>query len=298
MNQITKAINSVACQEDFDLTTSKSKEELAVALLKEEQTPCSIIHRFGPGIYIREAIYPPNTLIVGMEHTSEHYNILLKGSIRVINGEGQAAQLNAPFMFVAPPGSKVGYTLTEVVWQNIYATEERDIEKLEKTLFKAPQSCTDILKQKILDAQPLHEEDRKDFLLLCKETGWLEEDIATLSRYREDCIPFPYGNYALISGNSPIQGKGMFATASFSIGDTIAPMSITGKRTPAGYLVNHSKTPNCEAVRNKEGDLFLVAKTKIQGMLGGSNGDELTLDYRQVMKINNLYLKDTLCLPE
>lgn len=295
---ITDALNEVACRSDFDLTTAKSKEELALALIKEEQVRCAVIHRFGPGIYIREATYPPNTLIVGMTHTSEHYNILLKGTIRVIDGKGNAAQLSAPFMFVAPPGSKVGYTLTEVVWQNIYATNERDIEKLEATLFKAPDECVKYIKEKREAEYALHEEDRQDFLLMCKETGWSEQDIQTLSSYRGDCIPFPYGNYALISSESPIHNKGMFATAFFNAGDIIAPMNIGGKRTPAGYLVNHSKTPNCEAKYDASGILLLVAKKNINGMLGGEVGDELTLDYRQVMKTTNLSLRGSICLLE
>ena len=83
MNQIVEAINSVANKEGFNLSTSESKLALAKVLLKEEQIENSIVHRFGGGLYIREAHYPKNTLIVGQEHVSEHMNVLLKGSINL-----------------------------------------------------------------------------------------------------------------------------------------------------------------------------------------------------------------------
>ena len=143
MDQIVEAINSVSTKEGFDLRNTDSKLALAEALLKQEQTPNSIIHRFGGGLYIREAHYPKSTLIVGQEHVSEHMNVLLKGSINVIDGDGSVQTLTAPHMFVAKAGSKVGYTLEDVVWQNIYVTNSTDVEYLESVLFKSP----DVLKQ-------------------------------------------------------------------------------------------------------------------------------------------------------
>ena len=195
MDQIVEAINSVATKEGFDLRTTDSKLALAKALMNKEQTPNSIVHRFGGGLYIREAHYPKNTMIVGQEHLSEHMNVLLKGSINVVDGDGQVQTLVAPHMFVAKAGSKVGFTLEDVVWQNIYVTNNTDVQYLESVLFKSP----DILKQhqqeKLLKEYPLHEEDRQDFLLMVEESGWTLEDIELASKHREDCIPFPDGLY-------------------------------------------------------------------------------------------------------
>jgi hypothetical protein len=73
---------------------------------------------------------------------------------------------------------------------------------------------------------------------------------------------------------------------------SIAPMRLNGKRTPAGYLVNHSKTPNCIVVFNTNEDIYLIADKQIEGMCGGVLGDELTIDYRYIMKMNNLWMGD------
>ena len=298
MEQLIDSINSVATKPDFDLRTTDSKLALAKAMLGHEQTPNSIIHRFGGGLYIREAHYPKDTLIVGQEHLSEHMNVLLKGSINVIDGDGSIQTLTAPHMFVAKAGSKIGYTLEDVVWQNIYVTSSTDVEYLESVLFKSP----DILKQhqqdKLTIDSPKYEEDRQDFLDMVKESGWTLEDIELASKHREDCIPFPDGTYSISTGNSPIQGKGMFSTAVIKQHSIIAPMRLGGCRTPAGYLINHSKNPNAVAFRNDLGDMFLVALRDISGMAGGDLGEEITLDYRQVMQLNNLWKGTNKCLLE
>ena len=298
MNQLVEAINSVSTREDFDLRNTDSKLQLAEAMLGQEQTPNSIIHRFGGGLYIREAHYPQGTLIVGQEHVSEHMNVLLKGSINVIDGDGATQTLTAPHMFVAKAGSKVGYTLEDVVWQNIYVTSSTDVEYLESVLFKAP----DILKQhqqeKLIKEYPLYEEDRKDFFNMVEESGWTVEDIELASKHRGDCIPFPDGSYSICAGESPIQGKGMFSTAVIKQHSIIAPMRLGGCRTPAGYLINHSKTPNATVFMNDLGDMFLIALRDISGMDGGNLGEEITLDYKHVMQINNLWKGTNKCLLE
>ena len=298
MDQVVEAINSVIVKEGFDLRTTDSKLELAKVLMSQEQTVHSIIHRFGGGLYIREAHYPKNTLIVGQEHISEHMNVLLKGSINVIDGNGQTQTLVAPHMFVAKAGSKVGFTLEDTVWQNIYVTNNTDVEYLESILFKAPSILIEHQQKKLEVEYLYHEEDRQDFLLMVKESSWTIEEIELASKHRADCIPFPDGSYSICSGNSPIQGRGMFSTAEIKQGSLLAPMRLGGCRTPAGYLINHSKNPNTAAFKNDLGDMFLVATRDIHGMVGGDLGEEITLDYRQVMKLNNLWKGNNKCLLE
>jgi hypothetical protein len=81
----------------------------------------------------------------------------------------------------------------------------------------------------------------------------------------------------------------MFSTAAIPINSIIAPMRLGNCRTPAGYLINHSKNPNAVAFKNNVGDMFLVAIKNIRGTPGGDQGEEITIDYRQIMKINNLW---------
>lgn len=279
----------------YDLTTTLGKHALAKNMLDLPQAPSPVIHRFGPGVYIREASYLKGTLIVGQDHLNEHINMLLKGKINVFNDNGDVVTLEAPYMFVAKPGSKIGYALEDVTWQNIYSTTETDVEKLEKILFKAPEFFNNYVDQKLLQSIDKYQKDRDDFELVLKETGWSKEDVRRISDFEEDKIPFPYGSYSIAPSESPIQGKGLFATAHIFKEETIAPMRINDKRTPAGYLVNHAKNPNTKAVLTNNGDMYLVAIKEINGMNGGQLGEELTLDYRQVMLINNLWDGEIKC---
>lgn len=276
----------------FNISTAESKEALAVALYKEPQEESPVYHRFGPGIYMREAHYKAGTLVVGHEHVHEHTNVLLKGKILLSDGAGGTKILEAPFIFTAPPGRKVGYIIEDVVWMNVYSTDERNIESLESTLFRESDSWIKEKQELLLSAFDKHEEDRKDYKVLLEESGWTEEQVKAVASYEGDHIPFPDGVYSVCPSESPIQGKGLFATAPFKLGDTIAPMRLNGYRTPAGYLVNHSKNPNCVAVMVDNMDIFLVAGKEIEGMHGGKLGDELTIDYRHIMKINDLWRGD------
>lgn len=289
MNDVVEIVGNVATKEGFDLRTTESKMALAKALLEEEQCEISTIHRFGGGLYIREAHYPAGTLVVGLEHVSEHMNVLLKGSLKVIDTDGAPQILTAPHMFVAKAGSKLGLTLEDVVWQNIYVSDSTDVEYLESILFITPDDLKEHQAKQLQERYPLYEEDRQDFLAMVEESGWTVEDIELVSKHREDCIPFPDGSYSICAGNSPIQGKGMFSTAAIPMNSIIAPMRLGGCRTPAGYLINHSKTPNAMAFKNDMGDMFLVASRNIKGTPGGDLGEEITIDYRQIMKINNLW---------
>ena len=293
---MSDTVEAILVRANFDLHNPDCKRELTAAALKHEQATTPVIHRFGGGLYIREASFPQGVLVIGQDHVSEHMNVLLKGSIMVIDGDGLPQTLVAPHMFVAKAGSKIGITLEEVVWQNIYVTNNTDVEYLESVLFKSPEVLKEHQQQKLLVDTLKHEEDRQDFLAMVEESGWTIEDIELASKHREDCIPLPDGSYSICAGDSPIQGKGMFSTAVIKQHSIIAPMRLGGCRTPAGYLINHAKNPNAVALRNDLGDMFLVALRDISGMTGGDLGEEITLDYRQVMQLNNLWKGTNKCL--
>ena len=290
-------IRSVVSREGFDICQQDCKMELAEKLGVRPQEECTVIHRFGPGIYIREAHYPAKVFMVGMFHTTAHYNQMLSGSMGVIDSNGEITYITAPLYFTAPPGSKVGFTIEPVVWQNIFATNETDVEKLEEMFMTSPEFLDKRLNEKLDKNRLDHDDDRDDFEQALNEGGWDKSKVDALVSFEGDRIPFPYGSYAVVKSDSPIHGKGLFASGPFYSGQGIAPMNIEGKRTPAGYLVNHSKTPNAIMERWNDGNLYLVALKDISGTMGAEPGEEITLDYRQAMKTNGLW-KGLTCLAQ
>ena len=96
------------------------------------QVVCPLTHHFGAGVYIREIFIPAGTIVVGHRHKGPGMNILMMGTLRVIDGSGMARTIQAPAVFVAPPGSKVLFALEDSVFQNVHPTDETDLEKFEE----------------------------------------------------------------------------------------------------------------------------------------------------------------------
>ena len=114
------------------LSTQRTKLEAMLPELRAlPQLDCKEKHYFGPGLYVREVTMPAGAVIVGKPHKTEHLCVMLQGHMRVKGEDGEVVELKAPTTFVAKPGRKVAYILETVVFQNIFATEETDIEKLE-----------------------------------------------------------------------------------------------------------------------------------------------------------------------
>lgn len=124
----------------MNLTISRNKLDTALgrkvgALLgTAEKLPllkCEEKHYFGPHIYIKEVTMPAGAVIVGKVHKVEHMCVMLTGRMVLVTEDDVKKEICAPATFVGKPGRKVAYILEDTVFQNIYSTDETDIEKLE-----------------------------------------------------------------------------------------------------------------------------------------------------------------------
>lgn len=260
-------------------------ERIESAMLALPQAECPVCHHFGPGIYVREVNLPAGITAIGHAQRFPHLNVMLRGRVLMYRDDGSTVELAAPQLFVGPPGRKIGYVLEDVVWLNVYATSETDIETLERTyLDKSPAWRAD-REQRGAEERYAHAADRSDFLAMAVESGISPEEIRVQSERTEDLIDMPHGSWPVMVADSPIEGKGLFATAPIAAAMTICPGRIGGKRTPAGRYANHSATPNARAVIGSGGDVEFVAMRDIEGCRGGQPGEEITLDYRQVLRL-------------
>lgn len=255
------------------------------ALLSTPQVDCPVVHHFGPGIYIREVNLPAGALCVGHAQKHEHMNLMLKGAVAMLTDDGNVSVLRAPLMFVGKPGRKIGLILEDVVWQNIYATEERDVDTLERTLLDKSPAWEDHSRAALKLAAAMHQEDRDDYVALLAEVGVAPEVARAQSENEADQTAMPDGyGVKLTVRNSPIEGRGVFLSSPAASGEILAIARIDGKRTVAGRYTNHSKTPN--AIFKASGDtIYLVAARPIAGCCGGDTGEEVTVDYRQAIAL-------------
>lgn len=105
------------------------------ALLDLPQVNIPVAHRFAPGVYLREVLIPAGTFVIGHEHKTEHFNVVLSGTVILFHGDGKIESISGPAIFVSKPGvRKVLFSWTDTRWTTIHPTEETDIEKLEDAL--------------------------------------------------------------------------------------------------------------------------------------------------------------------
>lgn len=266
----------------------KSIDSIESEMLKQKQIECPTIHRFGPGTYIREVNIPAGTLAVGHHQNNEHTNIMLKGRVTMLNDDGTTSELKAPMIFIGRPGRKIGFIHEDIVWLNVYPNveNEQSIEKLEaKHLTKSEGfKLADEKRDQLLLASKSY--DEKDFEQALIDLGVSKEQVKIQSENTDDMVDLPHGAFKIKAGKSPIHGQGIFATADIYIGETIGPGRIGEKRTILGRFTNHALYPNSKFVKTYNGRIDLVATERIFGCRGGFNGDEITVDYREAVKLN------------
>lgn len=258
--------------------TPADVERLEGAFLGMEQAECSVTHRFGPGIYIRELAVKAGAYVIGHSHRHAHMNALISGKVTVFLEDGDQVEMTAPSTFVAPPGRKMAYVHEDMVWQNIYATALTDVAQLEAELFEPSETFKAV---PLLECD--HSEDVKDFLDAITDAGFTPDEVRAISENTDDQCPFPYGEYKVMVAPSQIEGRGLFATGDIARLEPIAPALLNGLRTPAGRYTNHAKVPNATmaCIGN---DIYLFALRDIAGSQGGMIGEEITVDYRDTLE--------------
>lgn len=275
-----------------ELMAPHELEKLESHMLDLHQVECPVVHHFGPGIYIREVTLPAGTFAVGHAQRHEHLNIMLAGSVAVLNDDGEVKVLKAPLIFTGQPGRKVGVILETCIWQNVYPNpdDERDVDALEaKWLDKSGTwEAHNAVKQ--LELIDNHDVDRADFSQLVRQAGFDETTVRSQSENQDDQVPMPDGFARVTIRPSPIEGLGIFLSYPAEPGELIGPARLNGMRTPLGRYTNHSRTPNAIFVK-QDGDIYLYALKRIAGCSGGDQGEEVTIDYRQALALSGIYLQ-------
>ena len=114
-------------------------EPLRVALLSLPQVGCPLVHRFTPGLYIREIFMPKGTLVVSKIHKTEHPFVVSKGRVSVWTADAGVVHLQAPHCGITKPGTRrLLYMHEDVVWTTFHPTQETDVEKIEAMIIQPP----------------------------------------------------------------------------------------------------------------------------------------------------------------
>lgn len=113
------------------LTLTSTIDEMEYAMAQHEPFECPIVHRFAPGLYIREMTLPAGVLTTSMEHKTAHAFVVSKGKIEVISENEGAVIYEAPYCGITQPGTRrMAYAVEETVWTTFHVTEETDVETI------------------------------------------------------------------------------------------------------------------------------------------------------------------------
>jgi len=259
-------------------TSSLGMEELEKHLLKQEQVECPVVHRFGPGVYIREIFMPAGTIVIGHHHRYAHMNVMLKGEMDIVDDDGCVETLKAPFTFIAPPGRKTLHIKEDTVFQNIYAIEETDLDKIEEKLIIKTDLWYDQLaceNTKLLESKAKSSEYED----LLKHLDITDDQVDLVGEKTCKLVNLPYGSYKIQASNSLVHGRGIFANAPIESGEEIGPARIEDNVTILGRYLNHSSSPNA-TLFIRDSQIMLKAISNISGNHGGHLGEEITIDYK------------------
>lgn len=107
-----------------------------------------VIHRFSPGLYIREITLPEKYVLTTHIHASEHVAIISKGKVTIFSGN-EVETVEAPYTTITKIGTKRAiYTHTETVWTTIHVNEDNETnpDKLvERMTFKDEKALLEAL---------------------------------------------------------------------------------------------------------------------------------------------------------
>jgi len=117
-----------------DMTTMDKIEHLEGALIMLPQIDLPLAHYFAPGVYYREIFMPAGVFVIGHQHKTEHFNIVLTGSASVMI-DGKVEVITAPCTFKSLPGvRKILYIHEDMRWATIHPTDVQDLGELEELL--------------------------------------------------------------------------------------------------------------------------------------------------------------------
>lgn len=117
------------------LKQATTVDHLLAAMVERPAADIRAKHLFTPGLYTRGCRIPRHTLLVTELHLTEHPFIITEGTVWVWSENEGAVIYQAPHIGVTKPGTRrVIWTETEVMWTTFHATEEKDVEKIGKSI--------------------------------------------------------------------------------------------------------------------------------------------------------------------
>ena len=257
---------------DLDLTARQKVQRLEEGIQQLPQVHCPIHHYFAGGIYAREITIPAGVCLTGAVHRHEHLCTISQGRIRVTTDEG-VQELSAPFTLVSKPGAKrAGYALDTTVWTTYHQTDQRDLEKIMGEITESETSELLGGADNVQWHNNLLMQDREDYAKFLAEYGIDDGQVQEIF----GAMVYPEHG-ATIVGASSIHKMGTFAEDEVPVQNRIGLVQHGILR-----FMNHSCRANAVLIPEENGCMALYPLKPI------SSGEEITIDYRHIMSVQQV----------
>lgn len=123
------------------LTVGERIGQLEAALVATfPAAECPVIHRFTPGLYIRETHLPAGAIITSKIHKTEHPFVITRGRVSVYSENDGVQHLHAPHTGITRPGTRRILVIHEdTVWTTFHPTPHTDVARIEADIIEPHQ---------------------------------------------------------------------------------------------------------------------------------------------------------------
>jgi len=105
------------------------------AMLDYPQQECPLIHRFTPGMYIREILIPKDTLLTTLMHLTTHPFFIMKGDVSVWYHDVPVQRYKAPYTGITQSGTRrMLFAHEDTIWSTCHITDLTDPDEIVESL--------------------------------------------------------------------------------------------------------------------------------------------------------------------
>ena len=110
-------------------------DRVQAMMMQYPQVDCPVVHRFTPGLYIREIHVPAGTVTITKIHLTEHPYVITKGKVSIWTDSGGIERHEAPYLGVTKAGTRrMIKHHTDTVLTTFHPTIETDVDKIEEQI--------------------------------------------------------------------------------------------------------------------------------------------------------------------
>lgn len=102
-----------------------------VAILNLPPRECPLVHKFTPGLYIREIFMPKDTILTSLLHLTTHPFFVLQGDVSVYCHGVLTQRYKAPYTGITEAGTRrMLYTHEDTIWTTCHVTDLTDPDEI------------------------------------------------------------------------------------------------------------------------------------------------------------------------